>query len=532
MQLLRELGFKWGLIDANLCAAVRFKKLGNGAPSIVALLGGASSGKSTLFNSLLGREVSRISVHAHETLGPIAAVHASKATSVQAWLDDGLLLSHLETERLPNDDCTTGRVGAAFLVQHERPGLENVLLLDTPDITSKLAVDEGAITLSLLPWCDGLIVVVDEERWFDAAVFEDAVEPARDFGPQLWVVFNRTEQAERLEPADEQRLAAHAAAFHAGDHCLSPFRPGVGYRPFSDETQKTVLKWFARSRPDERNRQLRSSLQRRCATIVSDNVTRAEQYNRLVRDVDNQLAGVVETTSLSTDLLTAEERDLLGIGHRFLPLYDVIRTVRQRLVSFGRLRPAAAEVDFEKRTDELADVLRRNLEHRFHRAADRIDATVADSRYLADAGANWKGNWATPPFDEREWARRIRAHIDAWKEETSKLARHGDLASIGIATPLLVADLLFLGGAGITLTWAAAWVAGFFGGKGLVNLVKRSTAFEEYQTTVRAYQSLIREALAEQWEQNLKLIPRRHMRMTDPVLESIMYWSTPQRAGI
>ncbi|MHC4233943.1 MAG: GTPase, partial [Planctomycetota bacterium] len=73
-ELLAGMGFDWGPLDGNVCAALRFKRQPGDALPIVALIGGASSGKSTLFNSLLGREVSRISAHAHETLGPVAAV--------------------------------------------------------------------------------------------------------------------------------------------------------------------------------------------------------------------------------------------------------------------------------------------------------------------------------------------------------------------------------------------------------------------------------------------------------------------------
>jgi hypothetical protein len=72
-------------------------------------------------------------------------------------------------------------------------------------------------------------------------------------------------------------------------------------------------------------------------------------------------------------------------------------------------------------------------------------------------------------------------------------------------------------------------VAGFFGGKGLSSLLQRSPAFAAYQTTVRAYQSLVREALAEQCDRNLAAMPRRHLTMNDPLLESLMFWSLDVR---
>jgi hypothetical protein len=278
----------------------------------------------------------------------------------------------------------------------------------------------------------------------------------------------------------------------------------------------------------DRSGALESRIQRRCARVVEENVARGERFSRMCRAVDDELATIAADASLSVDLLTPEERSYLGLGHRYLPLYDTFQSVRRRLSAFGG-KKAGGEVDFEKRTSKLAEVLRRNLDMRFNRATDRIGEIVAENGYAAPVEGAWSCDWKPPAFDENEWATRIRAHIDAWKVETKKQSHAGDVAALTVSAPLLVADLVFLGGAGMTLTWAAAWVAGFLGGKGLMRLTQRSPAFNAYQTTVRTYQSFIREALTEQWQANLDAMPRRHMKMTDPVLESMMYWSTPGR---
>src|SRR5512140_1957814 len=52
---------------------------GTGQLSLVGIVGGASSGKSTVFNNLLGgRLASRVTARGHATLGPIAAVHEDR----------------------------------------------------------------------------------------------------------------------------------------------------------------------------------------------------------------------------------------------------------------------------------------------------------------------------------------------------------------------------------------------------------------------------------------------------------------------
>ncbi|MHC4090766.1 MAG: GTPase [Planctomycetota bacterium] len=532
-ELLAGMGFDWGPLDGNVCAALRFKRQPGDTLPIVGLVGGASSGKSTLFNSLLGREVSRISAHAHETLGPVAAVPDGHAQRFESWTNEGVLFASLKRDRCGIAEVSSGRVGAVCIYRHDVASLADVILLDLPDVTSKMSADQGSTTRTLLPWFDGLVVVADEERWFDAAVFDETAELARNFGPRLWVVFNRTERTEPLNDEDRQKLADHAEKRRAAGSYVSPFQPGSGYRPVSADTRQRVTSWLGDLDARNRDGELERHLQRRCGDVVRTNVTRSEQFGELCRSVDRELDSLRAETRLSADLLTDQERALLGLGRRFLPLYDLYQnlwrratTLRLRVAPRG-LKPAArgAEdrgVDFEKRTDALAEVLRRNLEHRFNHATDRTGRIISDSPYLADAEHGWSPTWSLPSFDEREWATRIRAHIEAWKAETAKQSRRGDIVALSLGMPLLLADLLFLGGAGFTLTWATAWVAGLLGGKSLASLVQRSPAFQAYQTTVRAYQSFIREALTDQWEANLAAMPRRHLPMSDPLLESVM----------
>jgi hypothetical protein len=528
-ELLSELGFDWSQLERNVCAALRFKGQVPESPAMVGLIGGASSGKSTLLNSLLGREVSRISAHAHETLGPIAAVPVPWAPRFQALSAQQLVFPALESRPIDEGQPSTGRLGAVSICPHDLPALANVILTDLPDVTSKMSADEGSTTRTLLPWFDGLIVVVDEERWYDAAVFDDTAEFARNFGPKLWVLFNRTERNEPLSDQERGHLAGHALNRHATGSYISPFQPGSGYRPLSAETQARVTAWVSQLDPADRNADLKQYLQRRCAEVVRLNVARAGQYNRLCRGVDRELDALTEETSLSLDLLTADERALLGLGRRFVPLYDAYRHVRRWVGRLGKWSAPSGEVAFEKRTELLAEVLRRNLEHRFHHATDRIGQIIAASPYQAGTQARWAPCWTMPEFDERDWATRVRAHIDAWKAETATQSRRSDVAALSVGLPLLLADLLFLGGAGLTFGWALASVAALLGGKSVATVVQRSPAFEQYRTTVQAYQSFVRQALADQWEANLAEQPRRHLSMTDPLLESVMFWSTPRK---
>ncbi|MEE9293341.1 MAG: GTPase [Phycisphaerae bacterium] len=533
---LAGMGLDWTELDRNVAAAARFKRVVGGSHGlqsvvlkIVGLVGGASSGKSTLFNSLLGWEVSRISGHAHETLGPIAAVHSERAGQFAKWMDERLLLPGFALVQEHGETATCGALGSVVVFRHDLQSFGDAVVIDLPDVTSKMADDEGAVTRNLLPWFDGLLVVVDEERWFDAAVFDETVAFARNVGPRCWVVFNRTEGNEELTAAHRERLAEHATARHAEDSCISPFQPGSGYRPMAAETCQRIKSWITSLDSGDRQADLERHLRRRCGELLRENVGRSEAFDELGRRIDKELAGVSERTRLSTDLLTTEERLLLGLGHRFVPFFDLIQGVRRQMDRFRGRSGVTGDVDFDKSVDGMAEVLRHNLEHRFRRATDTIDRVILNSTYLVPECGDWRPQWRTPSFEERDWAMRIREHLDTWKAETARQSRRGDVAALAVGMPLLVADLLFLGGAGLTLGWTAAWAAGFLGGKGLVRAFEGSPAFTAYQTTVRAYQALIRESLSEQCQANLSLLPRRHLSMSDPILESIMHWSGPVR---
>lgn len=520
---LRDLGFEWTALDANVGAAARFRRRVANGPLWVGLVGGASSGKSTIFNSMIGREISRSSACAHETLGPVAA--SGNPLRIGEWIREGLLFPALEAQELPNGEATIGAVGALTISTQPVSELGERVLVDTPDVTSHMSATEGAVTHAMLPWFDAIITVVDEERWFDATVFDDTAELARELGAALWIVFNSTSRDTTLSESDHARLREHAAHRQAAGHTLCVFEEGTGYRPIADHSRQELLDWVSRLMAQDRVYGLETRLRRRCAELLSDNVARASHHDTLRSNIDKTLRGLSDEASLTADLLTPGEWEHLGLGSRFVPLYNAYRFVRDRIRRWRR--PLQRDVDFEKDTTALAQVLQSNLQQRFDHATARLDRLISESDYCTQEA--WDGQWRLPTFDAAEWADRIRAHIDAWKSEATQQSRRGDVAALVLGTPLLLADMMFLGGAGFTMTWSALSLAGFIGGKSLTRLMAGSRAFAEYQTTVRAYQSLIREALQEQAARNLERLPMRHLTMTDPVAEALLYWSSPAR---
>ncbi len=527
-EILTKMGFEWTQVDRAACASACFQRSAPDAPTLVGLVGGASSGKSTVFNSLVGEQVSRVSAHAHETLGAVAAVHRSNAERIVSWIERGTLFSKHEAVVLDGANRSTGRVGAVEIHAHDADTLRDVVIVDLPDVTSSSSAEEGSVTTTLLPWFDGVVVVVDEERWFDATVFDDTVRSLANFGSNVWLLFNRTDNGDALSDVDTRTLAKQAEACRASGWCVSGYMSGAGFRPVSNDVTAALVSWMDGVDPAARSPVLDRYLERRCSAVLRDNVARSRQYDELRRAVDSLFESQCAEARLTVDLLTNDERKLLGVGHRFVPLYTAFETLRRFM---RRGRPGGgANVEFDKRTEQLADVLRRNLDHRFHTIADEMNRLVQDSDYLSGGPTDWEGVWEAPAIDPDEWAARIRAHIDAWKAERQKQSRRGDRTIMAVGTPLLLADLLFLGGAGVTWLSATAWLAGMLGGKGVLEMIQRSEAFAAYQTSVRAYERLVREALRTQAERNLATVPKRHLAMTDPTLEAVMSVSTPREA--
>jgi len=170
-----------------------------GGNTVIALAGATGSGKSSLFNQLIGTEVAMVGARRPTTSTPTAAVWGSdSASALLDWLNVGT--RHLVDERpsgttgsgLGPDD-TPGSGSAAY---GPAPGLEldGLVLLDLPDFdsyeeTHRLEADR------LLELVDVFIWVTDPQKYADARLHEDYIARLSAQGAVTIVVLN---QADRL----------------------------------------------------------------------------------------------------------------------------------------------------------------------------------------------------------------------------------------------------------------------------------------------------------------------------------------------
>lgn len=295
-------------------------QVSNTAMQWVGIVGGASSGKSTLFDNLLqGRPASRVTAHGHATRGLIVAVHDDHRTTVQRWIEDGLFFSDLQVKSVGLDDNVEGEPDQVALVYHTHAPLREVLLVDTPDFTSHAAHAEGDVALARLPWFDRLLVVVDHERWFDRQSISRLRAQSERFGQQRFVLFNRTVEGEL--PADQKATLVHQSErLGATGMTILEFRRGRGLRQFPPDTLKDVGSFLSSPPPDRTLSLVRQLAHAANATLNQNDERRARlaEMERTLRDaIERHLPTPQQTMSA---LMTHEERKLLEPVARMLRL--------------------------------------------------------------------------------------------------------------------------------------------------------------------------------------------------------------------
>ncbi|MFH5823237.1 GTPase [Georgenia sp. AZ-5] len=142
--------------------------------TVVALLGATGSGKSSLFNALVGREVARVAARRPTTQRPLAAVWGpDDAADLLDWLG------------VPERTAAPG-------------GPDGLVLLDLPDIDST-AADHREIASRMAGRVDVLVWVLDPQKYADAIVHRDYLAPMAAHADVTLVVLNQIDTLDAPE---------------------------------------------------------------------------------------------------------------------------------------------------------------------------------------------------------------------------------------------------------------------------------------------------------------------------------------------
>jgi energy-coupling factor transporter ATP-binding protein EcfA2 len=167
----------------------------SGAPILVALVGSTGAGKSTLMNSLVGKQVSATGIRRPTTNSPVLACHPDDVR----WFAENVFLPTLPRVR-QQGLAMPGRDGLLVLAASE--GMpQGVAVLDTPDIDSVVQAHRD-FAHQFLDASDLWLFVTTARRYADAAVWE-MLKDARDRGAALAIALSR------VPPSAAAELATH-----------------------------------------------------------------------------------------------------------------------------------------------------------------------------------------------------------------------------------------------------------------------------------------------------------------------------------
>jgi GTP-binding protein EngB required for normal cell division len=184
-------------LDPQAVAAARAvttkveERLGiSGGHTVVALAGATGSGKSSLFNALVGSEVATVGARRPTTSTPTAGIWGQEPVGhLLTWL--GVGSRHFVTAHSPAATTAAG-------------GMEGLVLLDLPDFDSREATHrvEAERVLAL---ADVFVWVTDPQKYADARLHDDYVKALAAHEAVMIVVLNH---ADRLGEEDRKRMLA------------------------------------------------------------------------------------------------------------------------------------------------------------------------------------------------------------------------------------------------------------------------------------------------------------------------------------
>jgi GTP-binding protein EngB required for normal cell division len=178
----------------------RISKTGN--HTVVALAGATGSGKSSLFNALVGSTVALVGARRPTTSRPVAAVWGDEdATDLLDWLSVAQR-HHVDL----SEDSDDGGPGTPW-------NLHGLVLLDLPDFDSRVEAHR-AESERVLELVDVFVWVTDPQKYADARLHDDYLRTLSTHDAVTVVVLN---QADRLSAEAKGQIRGDLARLAAED---------------------------------------------------------------------------------------------------------------------------------------------------------------------------------------------------------------------------------------------------------------------------------------------------------------------------
>jgi energy-coupling factor transporter ATP-binding protein EcfA2 len=435
------------------------------APVLVVVGGSTGSGKSTLVNSLVGREVSRPGVLRPTTRSPVLAHHPGTAH----WFEGDRVLGSLARVR---GGAGEGPGELELVATGSVPA--GIALLDAPDIDSVVDANRH-LAEHLLEAADLWLFVTTAARYADAVPWTFLRGAARR-GSLIGLVLNR------IPPGAAAEVSSHLAELVAGEGLRDAELFAIDEQPLdggllAPASVRPLHDWLARLAADQRTRA--DLVRRNLAGTVTELAQRSEAVasatDRQRTTIDHLADHVTSAFARARRQLTEDVRDgtvlrgevlarwqdLVGTGELLRQLQSGLGRLRDRIAAAVTGRPSSAERFQGAIETGVEALLRERASEAIDRAAGSWRAEPGGAELLASAEAD---DLTRPQADFDERAERLvrdwqGALLDLLRTEGSgrrTAARVLSYGVNGVALVIMIAVFAHTGG----LTGAEIVIAG------------------------------------------------------------------------
>ncbi len=470
------------------------------APLLAVVGGSTGAGKSTLVNSLVGRQVSAPGVIRPTTRAPVLVHHSSDAH----WFADDRILPGLARSSGSTSDTRSLTLVADDSIP---PGLA---LLDAPDVDS-VVVENRQLATQLLAAADLWLFVTSAARYADAVPWDFLLSAARRSASVAVVL-------DRVPPRAMADIPPHLGQLMSdrglgGSPLFAVPETAVDERGLLPAAAiQPIRSWLAGVAQDQSSRAvvvLRTldgaigSLTSRAPELAAAIDEQAEVLDQLRAEVDHSYAEAVRSIQVQSadgTLLRGEVlarwHEFVGTGEFFRALEQKVSWIRDRVVASFKGEPAGAGNLKVAVESGLESLLRNEGDAAAERAESSWQAHTAGRTLLASTPADLSRS--TPEF-ARDAARAIRdwqgAVLDLVADEgmaKRSKARFLALGVNGVGVALMIVVFAHTGGlvgaevgvAGGTAVLAQRVLEAVFGDQAIRRLA--DTAKEELDSRVQA----------------------------------------------
>lgn len=395
------------------------------APLLVVVGGSTGSGKSTITNTIVGREVSPAGVLRPTTRAPVLVCHPDD----QEWFAGGDVLPDLPrvTGRIGDGPAstTTGAVLRLLTSDTLEPGLA---LIDAPDIDSVEEANRELAT-QLLSAADLWLFATTAVRYADAVPW-DFLRQARSRGTSLACIVNR------IPPGATNEIVSHFVSMlnDAGltDVAVFPVEQAPGeVTILPDEAVaeiKALLTGLA-SDAERRSEVVRTTLDGamdsigpRTQTVIeaaSDQETAVEDLLRSMEqtyaDTRSRLAGDIRSGTLLRGEVLERWQELIGTAELMRAVQSRISLIRDRVGAFLSGRTG--------HTVEVQGEITSTLEQLLIDHADRAASTTVSTWKSLPGGRQTLGADRSLEQASDAFRARVRGEVQAWQDDILELVR-------------------------------------------------------------------------------------------------------------